>query len=564
MRFENIRVSFKLAFSLGGLMLLMFLVALWAQQHAANTTASNERLIADYEQRIATALEWAGAIEAVGESVLASNMTPDADLTRLFDRRVKQGIERISELQARVVKHASSDADRKALDVVQAERTTVQALNKRLRGLKDGGDMDSLRTFVESEYLPGILRYTATLQAFIKLQRDQRDMGQQQAAQLLRAAMLTSWALQALVFVLGLALAFALTRSITKPLQQALSLSETIAQGDLTAKAEVAREDEFGLLLRAQTTMAGRLRQLVSEVHGSVNSISLASQEIAAGNQNLSSRTEQTASNLEETAASMEELTSTVAQSADNAVQASRLVHTAVQAAEHGVSVVGKVIESMQQITDRSRRINDIIGVIDSIAFQTNILALNAAVEAARAGEQGRGFAVVAGEVRTLAQRSAEAAKEIKHLITDSVNAVNMGSDQVNQAGEAITGIESSVRKVTDLISEISAASAEQRDGIGQVNQAVNNLDQMTQQNAALVEESAAAASALHDQAMRLLQLVQVFKIDQADAAAADLYRQPALAVTTSHGRSAALPAMQAAAPQKQAKASALEEWDSF
>ncbi|WP_338137722.1 methyl-accepting chemotaxis protein [Comamonas aquatica] len=296
-------------------------------------------------------------------------------------------------------------------------------------------------------------------------------------------------------------------------------MTATIGGGDLNVVAKTDRRDEFGHLMNALDAMAERLRQVVSEVRSGVGEVSDAAAEIAKGNADLSTRTEQTAANLEQTAASIEQLTATVHQSADTSRQANQLAATAVQAAERGGAVVQQVVHSMDQINASSRKIGDIIGVIDGIAFQTNILALNAAVEAARAGEQGRGFAVVAGEVRTLAQRSAEAAKEIKGLIEASVGTVAVGADQVGQAGQSMQEIVASVRRVTDLIGEITAAANEQRDGFGQVNQAVSNLDQMTQQNAALVEESSAAAQAMHEQAQRLMQTMAVFQVGASTAA---------------------------------------------
>ncbi len=339
------------------------------------------------------------------------------------------------------------------------------------------------------------------------------------------------WGGLVLTVLLSVVLGAWVTRSITRPLSQAVGLAGSIAQGDLTGSVQTGRKDEIGHLLGSLDRMVKQLRGVVGEVRTGVESVSTASNQIASGNQDLSARTEQTAANLQQTAASMEELTATVTQSADTARQANQLAATAAQAAEQGGAVVGQVVQSMQQITDSSRKIADIIGVIDGIAFQTNILALNAAVEAARAGEQGRGFAVVAGEVRSLAQRSAEAAKEIKTLITTSVDKVHMGSQQVEQAGRSMEEIVSSVRRVSDLIGEITAASTEQRDGIGQVNHAVTNLDQMTQQNAALVEESSAAALAMQEQARRLSQVVAVFKLGhEGSALAPAAERRPATA----------------------------------
>ncbi|PZP34612.1 MAG: methyl-accepting chemotaxis protein [Roseateles depolymerans] len=313
--------------------------------------------------------------------------------------------------------------------------------------------------------------------------------------------------------VIGAALAWGITRQITQSLTHSVKLAEAVAGGDLTHSVRVSGQDELAQLQRALMSMVEQLKSVVSQVREGVDSVSSASSQIATGNHDLSARTEQTASNLEETASSMEELTGAVGQSADTARQANQLASTAAEAASRGGQVVGAVVQRMGQISESSRKIGDIIGTIDGIAFQTNILALNAAVEAARAGEQGRGFAVVAGEVRTLAQRSAEAAKEIKTLIGRSVETVEAGAADVAHAGEAMQEIVSSVGRVTDLMGEIAAAAVEQRDGIAQVNQAVANLDQMTQQNAALVEESTAASASLSEQAQRLADVVSVFKL---------------------------------------------------
>jgi methyl-accepting chemotaxis protein len=303
-------------------------------------------------------------------------------------------------------------------------------------------------------------------------------------------------------------------RSICQPIREAEQLAGAIAQGDLAEREVDTRgQDETAHLLLALTAMQSSLRGIVSQVRQSTDSISNASVEIARGNQDLSSRTEQAASSLQQTASSMEQLTGTVRQSADSARQADQLASSAAEVAARGGEVVAKVVSTMDEINTSSKKISDIIGVIDGIAFQTNILALNAAVEAARAGEQGRGFAVVASEVRSLAQRSADAAKEIKTLIGASVERVESGSRLVADAGQTMKDIVSSVQRVTDIIGEITAASTEQSDGIGQVNTAVTQLDQMTQQNAALVEESAAAAESLKDQTVRLSQAVSVFRL---------------------------------------------------
>jgi len=313
--------------------------------------------------------------------------------------------------------------------------------------------------------------------------------------------------------LLAVSLGYWLASRITQPLAQAVRAVERVAGGDLSQAVQAEGTDETARMLQGIQRMQGALSQIVREIREGVQAMTHASGEIAQGNQDLSSRTEQTASNLQETAASMEQLTSTVRNSADAARQANQLAASAAQIASRGGEVVSQVVSTMDEINHSSKKINDIIGVIDGIAFQTNILALNAAVEAARAGEQGRGFAVVAGEVRNLAQRSAQAAKEIKGLIGASVERVEAGSRLVADAGQTMSEIVGSVQRVSDIIGEITAAAGEQSDGIAQVNTAVSQLDQMTQQNAALVEQSAAAAQSLKEQAARLAETVQVFQL---------------------------------------------------
>ncbi len=305
-----------------------------------------------------------------------------------------------------------------------------------------------------------------------------------------------------------------LVRKVISSLEHAVLVAQTVASGDLTSQIEVNSQDEAGKVLQALKEMNTSLLNIVSQVRSSTDNIASASTEIATGNMDLSSRTEQQAGSLEETASSMEELTSTVRQNADNARQANQLAVSASEIAMKGGDVVAQVVDTMSGINESARKIVDIIGVIDGIAFQTNILALNAAVEAARAGEQGRGFAVVAAEVRNLAQRSASAAKEIKVLIDDSVGKVERGTQLVGEAGATIKEVVNSVRRVTDVVTEITAASQEQTSGIDQINIAITQMDETTQQNAALVEQAAAAAASLQDQAASLAEVVSVFKIN--------------------------------------------------
>jgi methyl-accepting chemotaxis protein len=365
--------------------------------------------------------------------------------------------------------------------------------------------------------------------------------------------------------------------SICRPIEDAGQLAARIAGGDLSRAELVHGSDEPAALMRGLAQMQESLAGMVSQVRASTDSIGTASTEIASGNQDLSQRTEQTASNLQQTASSMEQLTGTVKQSAESARQANQLASSAAQVAARGGDVVSQVVVTMDEINASSKKIGEIIGVIDGIAFQTNILALNAAVEAARAGEQGRGFAVVASEVRSLAQRSAQAAKEIKSLIGASVEKVNSGARLVADAGQTMTEIVGSVQRVSDIIGEITAAAAEQSDGIGQVNVAVTQLDQMTQQNAALVEQSAAAAESLKDQAAQLTRVVGTFKLDgyaaaslRTPAAAAPPKRTalpPPLKQAPVQRRAAPPPqpaAVPRAAPIAASKPPSNDDWESF
>jgi methyl-accepting chemotaxis protein len=513
MKLNDIRVAHRLWATILGLLLLLLAAAAFTQYRAG---MAMEKALADvqrFEANISAALRWQGLTETNTERSLAAIASSEAPVEKFFAERQAEGTARISEVQKGVREVSVTEADKAALAKVGDARTVLLDTLKRLPAVKASAEPEARRDFAMKEFLPTALNYIEALKAFVKVQEQQRDAAKAEALQVRRSATLLGLCITAVVIAIAIWMASALVRSITRPLAGAVGMARAISAGDLTQTLTADRKDEFGALQQALGDMVARLRGLVGEVRSGVESVSTASSEIATGNQDLSSRTEQTAANLEETAASMEQLTSTVTQSADTARQANQLASTAATAATRGGEVVGQVVHTMEQISASSKKIADIIGVIDGIAFQTNILALNAAVEAARAGEQGRGFAVVASEVRSLAQRSAQAAKEIKTLIDNSVGAVDTGSAQVGQAGAAMQEIVGSVRRVSDLIGEITAASTEQRDGIGQVNQAVANLDQMTQQNAALVEQSAAAAIALREQSQRLAEVVAVFNV---------------------------------------------------
>jgi len=383
------------------------------------------------------------------------------------------------------------------------------------------GNAAGARAYMKTTLRPLLADYKAAIDQQIRVQADLAKATAQDAhATYIRTRTLMI-ALAAGILAVACALAWWITASITRPLRRALDVATAVAAGDLTTRVEVDSRCEVGQLLGTLKRMNDNLVATVGTVRSGTETIALASGEVAAGNQDLSARTEQQASALEETASSMEELTSTVRQNADNARQANTLAATATAVAGKGGAVIEQVVDTMAQIHAASGRIGDIIGVIDGIAFQTNILALNAAVEAARAGEQGRGFAVVASEVRNLAQRSAAAAREIKSLIIDSGDKVDAGSHLVREAGSTMREIVDSVRRVTDILGEIMAASLEQSAGIEQINVAITQMDGVTQQNAALVEQAAAAAQAMRDQAARLLDAVAVFRIEGGEAAPA-------------------------------------------
>ena len=517
MQLKNLSVSKKIWGLLLGVAALLLLAGVVMFSYITRLENVERKEIQDYDHRIRLAVQWRGVTDfAVGNAVLGAMSSEDA-ISRYAQSKTKESIQAATALQKEIEQTLTSQEGHQQLEKIAQARAKVLAVNADINKLRAAGDVAQARSLLDSQMLPAVAVYNQAQSDLVTLQERMRDRTLEEGQQAREMALTLCLAALALALGVGAVLSILVVRQITTPLEKAVALADTIAAGDLTVDVHDDRRDELGRLLRSLDTMTQRLRAVVSEVRNGVDSVSSAASEIATGNQDLSGRTEQTAANLEETAASIEELTATVSQSADTARQANQLASSAVQAAERGGHVVEQVVSSMQQITSSSHKIAAIIGVIDGIAFQTNILALNAAVEAARAGEQGRGFAVVASEVRALAGRSAGAAKEIKGLITASVQNVDMGSSQVAQAGESMQEIVASVRRVTDLIGEISAAASEQHDGFAQVNQAVSNLDQMTQQNAALVEQSSAAAMAMNEQAQRLANVVAVFNVGNAE-----------------------------------------------
>ena len=457
--------------------------------------------------------KWQGDVRQNSARSLAVGFSEGGAMLDFFKESMASTSRGTTEIQQAFLAKVQDEASKKRADNVVEVRKTWLATRDQVNALKAAGDAEGARTLVQSKFVPVTDEYIKSTQVLVEgLVAYVHAAGQEVRDQFKQLYILGALMLAVLIAFAAL-VGWNLSRSIARGVDTARVAAQRIGEGDLSHRITATGQDEIGQLLQALSVMQDSLVKVVSAVRQGSESVSTASAEIAQGNHDLSSRTESQASALEETAASMEELGSTVKQNADNARQANQLAQSASTVAVNGGEVVAQVVDTMKGINDSSRKIADIISVIDGIAFQTNILALNAAVEAARAGEQGRGFAVVASEVRSLAGRSAEAAKEIKTLITDSVERVEQGSALVDQAGITMDEVVSSIRRVTDIMGEISAASSEQSQGVAQVGEAVTNMDQATQQNAALVEEMAAAAASLKSQAEELVGTVAEFKL---------------------------------------------------
>ncbi len=442
-----------------------------------------------------------------------SEMRPEVERLHAQEKRSADAVDNLSKLFERA---GTTEAEKSALAHIRELEAVILPITEKAATLGLQNKSAEATKVLIDDVRPVQRKIMAEVTNLVELQDKLSKQAADDAQSAYDSARSLSLMLGAIALLLGGACALLITRSITQQLggepQEAVDVASRIAAGDLDVQINTVAGDTSSLMAAMQT-MRDKLADIVRNVRNGTDTIATASSEIAAGNLDLSSRTEQQASSLEETASSMEELTSTVRQNAENAGQANQLAISASEVAARGGSVVSEVVDTMEQINTSAKKIVDIIGVIDGIAFQTNILALNAAVEAARAGEQGRGFAVVATEVRSLAQRSAAAAKEIKSLIGDSVEKVENGSKLVADAGQTMEEVVSSVRRVTDIIAEITAASNEQSTGIEQVNQAIVQMDQVTQQNAALVEQAAAAADSLQEQAAGLSEIVSVFRV---------------------------------------------------
>ncbi len=506
---NRLAAGFALVLALAALIIVM---ASWRLTATAAATRqmmdeplTKERLISD----------WNRNINAGVRRTIAIAKSSDTSLVQLFAEDQAQSTKSSGEMQERIKGLIRSPEEQALFDTVGEARQAYIASRNEIVKLKKDGQAEAADKQLTDVFVPGSKVYLSRMQDFLDFQRRAIDKTAADIDAANSSGRTLLLALGLAMLVLGIAAAWHITKSITSPLLAAVDLAERVADGNLipSGQGTSPRSDEIGQLQTTLRRMREALASTIGDIRRSADSINTAAAEIASGNQDLSARTEKAASNLEETASAMEQLTGTVQQSAASAGQANQLAMSAASVAQRGGEVVGQVVNTMDEINASSRKIADIIGTIDGIAFQTNILALNAAVEAARAGEQGRGFAVVAGEVRSLAGRSADAAKEIKGLIGSSVERVDAGAKLVAEAGKTMAELVDAVQRVKDIMGEITTATAEQSDGIAQVNVAITQLDQVTQQNAALVEQSTAAAESLREQATALTGAVDVFRV---------------------------------------------------
>jgi methyl-accepting chemotaxis protein len=515
MRLRNIGIAGKLSIGFGIAIFSLCLIGGLALLQVSRIYRGTDEL----------ANKWLPGVQALGEiraymndarrASLVVAMASDASTKTTFVQRRNDAIASLNSALGNYQRVVSSPEQEQLLNDFKSAWSSYLDVDTRLNTLAqgDGDQLEAARKLASGDSSPLFMAAADVITRDVTLNRQGADHAAAAAASRYRTTLVLTAALVAGAIALSVIAAMLITRSIVVPVRRSLEIASTVAKGDLTSVIVIDGDDETGQLLRALNTMNEGLNDLVGRVRNGSESVASASAEIAAGNTDLSQRTEEQAASLQETAASMEELTSTVKQNSENARRGNTLAASASDVAARGGAVVSRVVGTMKDISTSSAKMADIIDVIEGIAFQTNILALNAAVEAARAGEQGRGFAVVAGEVRTLAQRSATAAREIKELIDASAENVRTGSQLVEEAGQTMDDVVHSVRQVADLMAEISAASSEQHTGIEQVNVAVAQMDQVTQQNAALVEEASAAAHSMAQQSSALRDLVSFFKL---------------------------------------------------
>ncbi|MBQ5941518.1 methyl-accepting chemotaxis protein [Massilia sp. AB1] len=558
MKLANLKIGKRLALGFGIVCAMLVLMVALSNAMLARVNAGTDEIVNGRMPKIEMTGQMQADINDIAIAIRNMMLTDDpADRQKLAEEVIEHR-RSMNAILAELDKSLVSARGKELLAQMKQETAGYVSGQDKLIRLINLDELDAARSLLKSELRPLLVRLKKATAEQSALQKQIAMDAAAEAARTYRSTSILMWGLGFGALALAAAVAWSITRSITRPVAKALEVANTVAAGDLTSRIEVDTRDEMGQLLQALKAMNENLARTVGVVRTGTDTIAVAAAQVAAGSQDLSSRTEQQAGALEETASSMEELTSTVRQNADNARQANVLAEAAANVAARGGQVIGQVVGTMGEINDSANKINDIIGVIDGIAFQTNILALNAAVEAARAGEQGRGFAVVAGEVRNLAQRSANAAKEIKALIGASTDKVASGSKLVAEAGATMQEIVDSVRRVTDIMAEISSASMEQTSGIEQINQAVVQMDETTQQNAALVEEAAAASSQMQEQAAILAKAVAVFQIGAAQAApVAAQVKTPALP------KPAAAP-VPARAPAKARASATAGDWEEF
>ena len=511
--FKNLRIATRLRASFGLLAALLVGIASLALWQMGVMRASTQELTSNWLPSVERVNQMNTGMSDFRISEFQHVLNTDDKAMAGIEKTMTEVLAAFEEDHQAYLKLISSDKERKLYEAFAGEWKRYLQVHEQVLAFSRKNENDKAKALLESDSRKLFASSSATLLKLVDLNH-QGGIAEGVTSNKAYTTARNSMVVAAVVgLALALAAAFWIIRSIMGPLRQALAAADRVAAGDLTGKVNVASNDEAGLVLQALDRMQNNLSSVISNVRANSESVATASAQIAQGNLDLSQRTEEQASALQQTAATMEQLSTTVRNNTDSAKQANQLAQGASAIAAQGGEVVGKVVNTMQGISDSSRKIGDIIGVIDGIAFQTNILALNAAVEAARAGEQGRGFAVVASEVRSLAQRSAEAAKEIKSLIDRSVEQVEQGTVLVDQAGKTMGEIVGSIQRVSDIVAEITSAGIEQSSGISQVGDAIGQMDQVTQQNAALVEESAAAAASLKAQAQQLVQAVAVFQL---------------------------------------------------